>query len=191
MRGDLTPGKKEKPETPRPTGRAALDPDSLQTEEIRSLGPEILAVDAWEQMGVSSVLAREGFTPREQALVCALTVGRLVAPGSERATHRFQPGDPCLRGRSGFQLLLEQSFEFLDATRFEIEPAEGEEDAGAGALLRLDGFDELMGDVVLAGLPVPGLAGADEHFSSGRGSGAEKQGQTARQPRVMPVIVRE
>ena len=89
LRGDLTPGKKEKPETPRPTGRAALDPDSLQTEEIRSLGPEILAVDAWEQLGVSSVLAREGFTPREQALACALAVGRLVAPGSERATHRW------------------------------------------------------------------------------------------------------
>ena len=89
MRGDLTPGKKEKPETPRPTGRAALDPDSLQTEEVRFLGPEILAVDAWEQLGVSSVLAREGFTPREQALACSLAVGRLVAPGSERATHRW------------------------------------------------------------------------------------------------------
>ncbi|MHB8370221.1 MAG: hypothetical protein ACYDBP_11160, partial [Leptospirales bacterium] len=44
MRGDLTPGKKEKTPVPRPTGRAALDPDSLQTEENRSLGPEILAV---------------------------------------------------------------------------------------------------------------------------------------------------
>jgi transposase len=89
LRGDLTPGKTEKPENPRPTGRAALDPDSLQTEEIRSLGPEILAADAWEQLGVSSVLAREGFTPKEQALACALAVGRLVAPGSERATHRW------------------------------------------------------------------------------------------------------
>ena len=89
MRGDLTPGKKEKTPVPRPTGRAALDPDSLQTEENRSLGPEILAVDAWEQLGISDVLARQGFTPKEQALACALTVGRLVAPGSERATHRW------------------------------------------------------------------------------------------------------
>ncbi|MCL4486041.1 MAG: hypothetical protein M1537_06915, partial [Nitrospirae bacterium] len=89
MRGDLTPGKKEKTPVPRPTGRAALDPDSLQTEENRSLGPEILAVDAWEQLGISDVLARQGFTPKEQALACALVVGRLVSPGSERATHRW------------------------------------------------------------------------------------------------------
>ena len=89
MRGELTPGKKEKAKNPRPTGRAALDPDSLQTEEIRSLGPELLAVDAWEQLQVSSVLAREGFTPREQALACALVVGRLAVPGSERATHQW------------------------------------------------------------------------------------------------------
>ncbi|EQD74484.1 transposase, partial [mine drainage metagenome] len=38
MRGDLTPGKKEKTPVPRPTGRAALDPDSLQTEDVRTLG---------------------------------------------------------------------------------------------------------------------------------------------------------
>ncbi|EQD49300.1 transposase IS4 family protein, partial [mine drainage metagenome] len=77
MRGDLTPGKKEKTPVPRPTGRAALDPDSLQTEDVRTLGPEILAVEAWEQLGVSSVLAQEGFTSKEQALACALVVGRL------------------------------------------------------------------------------------------------------------------
>lgn len=89
LRGDLSPGKKETPPPVRPTGRAALDPDSLQTEEIRSLGPELLAVDAWEQLEVSSVLARAGFTSKEQALACALVVGRLVAPGSERATYRW------------------------------------------------------------------------------------------------------
>ena len=89
LRGDLTPGKKAKSPVPRPTGRAALDPDSLRTETIRSLGPEILALDAWEQLDVPSVLARAGFTPKEQALACALVVGRLVAPGSERATYRW------------------------------------------------------------------------------------------------------
>ena len=89
LRGELTPGKKAKPPVPRPTGRAALDPDSLRTEEIRSLGPELLAVDAWEQLDVPSILARAGFTPKEQALACALVVGRLVAPGSERATFQW------------------------------------------------------------------------------------------------------
>ena len=87
LRGDLPPGKKPKPPVPRPTGRAALDPNSLRTEEIRSMGPEILSLDAWEQLDVPSVLARAGFTPKEQALACALVVGRLVAPGSERATY--------------------------------------------------------------------------------------------------------
>ena len=66
LRGELTPGKKAKPPVPRPTGRAALDPDSLRTEEIRSLGPEILAPDAWEELDVPSVPPGPTSLPRRR-----------------------------------------------------------------------------------------------------------------------------
>ncbi len=87
--GDITSGKNEKIQTLFSAGRAQQDRDSLQTEEIRSRGPELAGVDARSQLRDSEVIARGGFTPKEQSLACALVVGRLVSPGSERATHRW------------------------------------------------------------------------------------------------------
>ena len=46
-------------------------------------------------------------------------------------------------------------------------PSENE-DAGSGALLGLDGLDELVRDVILPALLVRSLAGADKHGASGR-----------------------
>ena len=87
LRGETPEAKAAGKKPARPTGRIALDPDSLETGETRTLGPELAGVDAWDRLGVAETLAMEGFTPKEQALACALVVGRLVAPGSERKTH--------------------------------------------------------------------------------------------------------
>jgi len=74
---------------PRPTGAPVVSCDSLETSHVRSLGPEMVAHQAWQRLDVDSVLIAAGFSPRERALAEAVVVGRLIAPGSELSTHRW------------------------------------------------------------------------------------------------------
>ena len=74
---------------PRPTGAPVVSCDSLETGKVRSLGPEMVAHQAWQRLDVDSVLLAAGFSPKERALAEAVVVGRLIAPGSELSTHRW------------------------------------------------------------------------------------------------------
>ena len=74
---------------PRPTGTPVVSCDSLEASEVRSLGPEMVAHQAWQRLDIDSALLAAGFSPKERALAEAVVVGRLIAPGSELSTHRW------------------------------------------------------------------------------------------------------
>ena len=63
-----------------------VDVNSLSVVENRSLGPELVANNAWEQLGFESILRDCGFNDKEIALSASVIWGRLINPGSDLAT---------------------------------------------------------------------------------------------------------
>jgi len=62
-----------------------IDLNSVNASQARSLGPELVAQTAWEQLGFDSILGFCDLTMEEKALAKATVIGRLIAPGSELA----------------------------------------------------------------------------------------------------------
>ena len=85
--------------------RQSVDVDSLQLVRPRTVGVEHVALWAMEQVGLRGLLAQLGLNSRQQAAAVGSIIGRLAAPGSERATHRW------LRETSALGDLLEVDFE--------------------------------------------------------------------------------
>ena len=82
-----------------------VDVDSLQLVRPRTVGVEHVALWAMQQVGLRALLAQLGLNSRQQAAAVASIIGRLAAPGSERATHRW------LRDTSALGDLLAVDFE--------------------------------------------------------------------------------
>ena len=82
-----------------------VDVDSLQLVRPRTVGVEHVALWAMQQVGLPALLAQLGLNSRQQAAAMGSIIGRLAAPGSERATHRW------LRDTSALGDLLEVDFE--------------------------------------------------------------------------------
>ena len=82
-----------------------VDVDSLQLVRPRTVGVEHVALWAMQQVGLPALLAQLGLNSRQQAAAVASIIGRLAAPGSERATHRW------LRDTSALGDLLQVDFE--------------------------------------------------------------------------------
>lgn len=59
--------------------------DQVGTESSKSLGPELVALQAWRDLGMDPLLAEKGFNPAQIQAACMQVVGRLVSPGSEYA----------------------------------------------------------------------------------------------------------
>ncbi len=83
----------------------SVDVDSLQLVRPRTVGVEHVGLWALEQVGLRALLAQLGLNSRQQAAAMGSIIGRLAAPGSERATHRW------LRDTSALGDLLEVDFE--------------------------------------------------------------------------------
>ena len=66
-----------------------VDVDTISVNESRSLGNELLAWDAWEQLNFSEILNKCGFSKREEALAAAVIWGRLIEPGSDLSTWKW------------------------------------------------------------------------------------------------------
>ena len=84
-----------------------VDVDSLQLLRPRSVGVEQVALWAIEQVQLRPLLGRLGFNGRQCAAAVGSIIGRMAAPGSERATCRW------LRQRSALGELLEVDFESM------------------------------------------------------------------------------
>ena len=83
--------------------------DSLALLRPRSVGVEAVGLWALQQLGVPALLARLGLTGPQRAAALGSIIGRLAAPGSERATHAW------LGQRSALGELLGVDFEALSA----------------------------------------------------------------------------
>jgi transposase len=67
----------------------AVDLNTLTVTESRSLGPELVANNVWQQLGFEKILRDCGFSDKEVALAAAVIWGRLICPGSDLATWRW------------------------------------------------------------------------------------------------------
>ena len=103
---------------PAPSGRsdvgevAAVDIDSLELSRPRSVGVEAAALWAMAQVQFLPLLEDLGLSGPQRALIVGAIIGRMAAPGSERATHRW------LGERSGLGELLDVDFAAIPLTPF-------------------------------------------------------------------------
>ena len=104
-----TPGAKSSQDEP--AKRAdfhSVDVDSLELVRPRSVGVEHVGLWAMEQVGLPTLLA---LGAKRRAAALGSIIGRMAAPGSERATQRW------LAGRSALGELLGEDFEAMGAMR--------------------------------------------------------------------------
>ena len=85
------------------------DVDSLRLVRPRSVGVEQVGLWALEQLDLPALLTRLGVNGALRSAATGAIVGRLAAPASERATHRW------LQERSGLGELLGVDFETVGA----------------------------------------------------------------------------
>ncbi len=85
----------------------SVDVDSLSLVRPRSVGVEQVGLWALRQAGLEERLQALGLTGPQRAAAVGLIIGRMAAPGSERATHQW------LARRSGLGKLLEVDFEAM------------------------------------------------------------------------------
>lgn len=77
-----------------------IDVNSHQISQCRSIGGDYVCHMFWKKLGLPEYLESLNVSASNRALIEALVVGRLMAPGSERATHEW------LEKRSGLWDLL-------------------------------------------------------------------------------------
>lgn len=87
-----------------PSEFGEVDVTSLEAESCRSLGPEYLCNSIWEELGIDGFLLDKGVSDHVLPLIKALVVGRMVCPGSERATKEWAENRSALYELCGFPL---------------------------------------------------------------------------------------
>lgn len=97
-KGSWTPIGERPQEAPQEDGSAPQTLDGVLVEQVSTrqtttLGPELLALHAWRELGMDSLLERLNFNPAQRQAAAVQVIGRMVAPGSELAlTERFLAG---------------------------------------------------------------------------------------------------
>jgi hypothetical protein len=86
-----------------------VDLGSVGLRDVRSLGKELVATSFYDRLAINEALV--GLSPKEQALAKAVICARLIAPGSDLATHRY------LRDTSSLGELIEAT-SGIDVTSF-------------------------------------------------------------------------
>jgi hypothetical protein len=67
----------------------SVDINSLKHQDVRFVGAEALGYHAAKQLGLADILRQSGLNEKQIDLALSTIIARLVAPGSERATHRY------------------------------------------------------------------------------------------------------
>ncbi len=73
----------------RPNQKHFILPEKTTHPDSRTFAGERLALEALQQLGFPDLLATLGFSVKHTKLACALVVGRMLHPASERATHEW------------------------------------------------------------------------------------------------------
>ena len=90
---------------------AEVDVHSLEQVNPRSVGVEHVALDALRQLGLDALLEELGVPQITRKMITAQVVGRMAAPGSERATWKW------LKDTSALEELIGLSFANLSVMR--------------------------------------------------------------------------
>ena len=90
---------------------AEVDVASLQLTRPRAVGVEAAGLAAMDWLGINRLLTGLGFNGVQRDAVAGLLIGRMAAPGSERATWRW------LREQSALGELLDADFEAMPPIR--------------------------------------------------------------------------
>jgi len=88
-----------------------VDINSLENEEVRTIGAEHVVYHSIKKLALDEELLRLGFSKREMEVAIGVIVERLVNPSSERATHI------ALQSISGIDELMETDFSDLSQDR--------------------------------------------------------------------------
>jgi transposase len=86
----------EKLEAPAEKRLQEIDVNTIGVTESRSLGPELVANDVWNQLQFSNILAECGMNEKEIALAASVIWGRLLKPGSDLSTWRWLRNETSL-----------------------------------------------------------------------------------------------
>lgn len=114
-------------ETPSKDGEQ-IAVDRVTIEQAREAGPVHAGHQMWLKLGLDQILKDLKFSKRECALTEILTLSRLVAPGSDKATREWLPQTalPDILGEDNCELgwkTLYQHLDRLHEQRSEIEEA--------------------------------------------------------------------
>ncbi len=66
-------------------GSIAVFPDQVTTERHREAGAVHVGLEFWRRLGMDRILTDVGLDEHARRLTCAMTLNRLIAPGSEHA----------------------------------------------------------------------------------------------------------
>ncbi len=72
-----------------PDTRDTILTDEIRHRDSRTVAGERLAVEAMECLGIPEILRTLNFSETYVRLACAMIVGRMLNPGSDRATHQW------------------------------------------------------------------------------------------------------
>ena len=101
------PGTAKPPDSAAESEFHSIDVDSLELLRPRSVGVEQIALWAMQQVRLIPLLQQLGFNGPQRAAAVGSIIGRMAAPGSERATYRW------LQQRSALGELLEVDYESM------------------------------------------------------------------------------
>jgi len=95
----------------------SIDLDSLAYQQVRQIGAEHVCLETLKQLGLKELLKEAKFNNKQINVAISSIIGRLVFPGSERATHRFLQDQSALDELLGFdfqQLKLDDLYSIAD-----------------------------------------------------------------------------
>jgi hypothetical protein len=66
-----------------------VDVASIETSQLRTLGPEYVCHSIWKELGLNQLLLAQGVAPQSLPIIETLVLGRLIFPASERQTWQW------------------------------------------------------------------------------------------------------
>jgi len=121
-----------------------VDINSLAYQQIRQVGPEHACVETIKQLGLDKLLKQQGLNQKQINTAIGSIIGRLVAPGSERSTHKYLQTQSALDELLGCdfqQLKLDNLYVIADKILHHKKTIEAELFANEKALF---GFEEII-----------------------------------------------
>ena len=89
-----------------PPDYATVDLNSVNNEEARTVGAEYVVYETIKELGIDQKLKELGFKTHQLAAAIGVIAGRMIAPGSERATHYWLQNTSALGELMGFDFSL-------------------------------------------------------------------------------------